>query len=117
MDVVVIGKKSFKQSEPPVVIYCGQSRDEAYAVVAEKLVEFPYCYLLDPHPYKRLTESVINPPRREPVVLPKPEPESDAGQAQLDAEKVAAEPEVQAEKPKPAKAPKAPKPPKPTKDK
>jgi hypothetical protein len=62
MDIIVIGKKSFKRSEPPQVVYCGQSRDEAMEAVyaAAKAGELVWFYFINPEP-------------RTPITLPGPE--------------------------------------------
>lgn len=77
MDVIVIGKKSFKESDSPVVIYCGQSRDEAHAAVQAAPADFVRFYFLNPLPYipircpDRTTSSSIT---TETVAVTAPEP-------------------------------------------
>lgn len=44
MDVIVLGKASFKASEVPQVVYLGNSRSEARAAAAAKASEYSWIY-------------------------------------------------------------------------
>ncbi len=54
MDVIVIGKKDFSRIAAPEVLYCGQSREEALAVVAKVGGSYPYIYQVNPLPFQRM---------------------------------------------------------------
>lgn len=71
MDVIVIGKKTHQRSDVPVVVYSGQSRDEAMAAVSKTGGEFSQLYYVNPEPYMR-----INTPAPTAAAAPAAQPEA-----------------------------------------
>jgi hypothetical protein len=50
MDILIIGKAEFQRLAPPVVVYCGQSREEAAAAVEATAGKLPYLYQVNAEP-------------------------------------------------------------------
>lgn len=54
MDIIVIGKESHGKSDKPVVVYCGQSREEAIDAVIKADGKFERFYYVNPEPFQKI---------------------------------------------------------------
>jgi hypothetical protein len=73
MDVIVIGKKAFNRNDAPHVIYCGQSKDEAAAAIADTAGKFPFIYEVNPLEFRRIAVPTTPAPTPVPAEEPKTE--------------------------------------------
>jgi hypothetical protein len=68
MDVIVIGKETYKSAAAPQVLYCGASRVEAREVIAKSNLAWIYeVSSLPIRNYKRSTTAAPAAPAPEPV--------------------------------------------------